>query len=108
MKIPVNAISWSLVKDTLDAYDVHFRIMFGLDHVLLNYLGVESTEEFNKVIIPLLVEKGLCPVDENGKAIWEVESLDKVGGLNNMDASSKFFALKRAYAQLEAREREGK
>ena len=108
MKYSVDEVPWDIVKDTLAAYDIHFRILYGLDTVILNQMGVETTKEFREVILPELVKRGLCPMNEDGTPIWDVENLDKVGGLNNIDASSKFFALKRAYAQLEAREKESK
>lgn len=104
MKQSLDEISWGLVQDTLKAYDVHFRIMFGLDSVLINHLGVESTEEFKEKVIPYMVEKGLYPTTKDGKPIWEPEDLDKMGGVGNLEISSAYFAMRRAYAQLEAEE----
>lgn len=87
---------WQLVLDTLDAYDVHFRILFGLDKMLMGHLGIDNPELLWSEVVPRLVKEGRWVV-KDGVPITEPEELDMNA---NFDKSSPFFAIKRIEAQM--------
>lgn len=90
-------VKWQLVLDTLDAYDVHFRILFGLDKMLMGHLGINNPEKLWSEVVPRLVKEGRWALNTDGTPITEPEELD----MNvNFDKSSPFFAIKRIEAQM--------